>query len=205
MKPRDVERFFRALARAWPFPADCILIGGAAAVVEGSLRPTDDVDFEVAFGGDISSEDSELFAGAVHDAERASGFGGQFTEDIGPWSTVALPPYRNRTRPWKRFGPIAVRLLDPASYTVTKLCRGAAHDFEDVVFVSGRRRVAWGTVARACGIAVRSSPRSTRLRAFVRRVEYLFRTHGRKLWGRRFDPEAAIRLFRRESARRTHL
>lgn len=202
MKPRDVEQFFRALARAWPFPTDCILIGGAAAVAEGSTRPTDDVDFEVAFGGDVSVEDPEVFAGAVHRAERATGLGGQFTEDFGPWSPVALPPYRNRTRPWKRFGPIMVRLLDPAHYTVSKLRRGATHDFEDIVFVSRRRRVAWGAIARACGGAVRLSPRSTRLRAFVRRVEYLFRTHGRELWGARFDPESAIRLFRRESARR---
>jgi len=196
MTSRDIERFFAALARAWPHPTECILVGGAAAVLDGSLRPTNDVDFEVRFGGTVSIEDPDAFAGAVRAAERSSGLAGQFTEDLAGWSPVALPPHRAGTRRWKSFGPITVRLLDPAIYVVTKLRRGAAHDFTDLLLVARKTRVGWRTLSLQCAAAVRRSPRSTRLRAFVKRVEYLFREHGRSLWGPRFDPDAAIDLFR---------
>lgn len=197
MTRRDIERFFTALARAWPHPTGCILVGGAAAVLEGGARPTDDVDFEVRFGGSVSVEDPDAFAGAVRAAERASGLAGQFTEDLAAWSPVALPPYRAGTRRWKSFGPIAVRLLDPSVYIVTKLRRGAPHDFTDLLLVARAHRVRWRTVSLQCAAAVRASPRSTRLRAFVKRVEYLFGNHGRSIWGPGFDADPAIALFRK--------
>jgi len=202
VKTRDIDRFFGALARAWPHPTDILLIGGAAAVLDGSTRPTFDVDFEVAFGEPGSSEDGELFAAALHQAEAASGVEGQFTEDIGAWSPITLPPWRRSARPWKRFGPIKVRLLDSAFYAVSKLRRGNTSDFDDLMLVARRHRLGWRSLAILCGQAVRHSPSSTELRGFVRRVEYLFQKHGRTIWGTRFDARPAVDLFRRRSAGR---
>ncbi len=202
MTRKDVERFFSALARSWPHRTDCILVGGAAAALEGSTRPTADVDFEVRFGGAVSVEDADAFAGAVRDAQNASGLTGQFTEDLGSWSPIALPPYRRHARRWKVFGPITVCLLDPVDYVLTKLRRGAAHDFSDLVVVARSHRISWRSLALRCAAAVRASPRSTRLRTFVKRVEYLFREHGKILWGAPFNPEPAIALFRRHCTAR---
>jgi len=226
VKRGDIERFFTALAKAWPHRTGCILIGGAAAVLEGSSRPTSDVDFEVGFGGAVSAEDPDAFAGAVREAESASGVSGQFSEDIAGWSPIALPPYRNTTRLWKSFGPISVRLLEPAIYVLSKLRRGTADDFSDLLIVARRNhgdhgdrrsprpprlhtaglagakrhRVPWRRLSALCASSVRSSPRSTRLRAFILRVEYLFNRHGRDIWGPAFDPGTAIALFRRRSS-----
>jgi len=197
MTARDIARFFTALARAWPHRTDILLIGGAAAVLDGSTRPTLDVDFEVAFGKPRSSEDAEVFAAALRQAEAASGVEGQFTEDIGAWSPIALPPWRRSARPWKRFGPIRVGLLDPGFYVVSKLRRGNADDFSDLMLIARRHRLNWRQLAGLCGKSVRLSPSSTALRGFVRRVEYLFREHGREIWGTGFNSVQAIILFRR--------
>jgi hypothetical protein len=202
MTRREIERFFGALARAWPHRTECILIGGAAAALDGGVRPTADVDFEVRFGGAIAVGDPDAFAGAVRAAERASGLAGQFSEDLSAWSPVAMPPYRTHTRRWKAFGPITVSLLDPPDYIVSKLRRGAAHDFTDLILVARAHRVGWRTLALRCGAAARASPRSTRLQTFVKRVEYLFREHGRALWGARFAPDPAIALFLASRTRR---
>lgn len=201
MTRRDIERFFTALAKSWPHPAECIVIGGAAAVLDGSTRPTMDVDFEVTFGGVRAVEDPEVFAGALRETMNATGVEGQFTEDIAAWSAIALPPYRSSTRRWRSFGPIKVRLLDPALYVVTKLRRGRTDDFTDLLLVAGRHHTTWRDIASACAASVRASPRSTQLRGFMKRVEFLFGRHGRNLWGPGFDPARAIALFRSRSAR----
>ena len=203
MTRREIERFFSALARSWPHPTECILIGGAAAALEGGGRPTADVDFEARLGGGASVNDADIFAGAVRFAEAASGLSGQFTEDLSAWSPVAMPPYRARKRLWKAFGPVRVYLLAPSDYIVSKLRRGAAHDFTDLLLVCRAHRVPWRLLAVRCGMAVRASPKSTRLVSFMKRAEYLFRRYGHSLWGRGFDPESAVGLFRKTlSARR---
>lgn len=202
MTRRDIERFFTALAKAWPYPAECIVIGGAAAVLDGSTRPTMDIDFEVTFGGVTAVEDPDLFAGAIKETASATGIAGQFTEDIAAWSVIALPPYKSSTRRWKSFGPITVRLLDPAIYAVTKLRRGRTDDFTDLLLVAGRHRTTWREIARACAASVRASPRSTQLKGFTKRVEYLFEQYGRTLWGPGFDPKLAVHQFRSRSLRR---
>ena len=201
MTSRDIDRFFKTLAREWPHPAEILLIGGAAAVIGGSRRPTYDVDFEVKFGGHRSPEDAEVFASALHKAEDASGVQGQFTEDIGAGSPIALPPWRSSSRPWKRYGPISVKLLDPAFYVVSKLRRGDVDDFADLVLVARNSGVRWRRVALLCGRAVRLSPSSTALRGFIRRVEYFFTVRAREVWGPGFRPAPAIALFRLSSAK----
>lgn len=202
MTPRDIERFFSALSRAWPHRTDIILIGGGVAVLEGSTRPTFDLDFEFRLAGPPAPEDADVFAGAVRQAEAASGVEGQFTTDIGSWSPIALPPWRNSARRWKCFGAITVKRLDPAVYVVTKLRRGSSGDFADLILVARRHHVPWKNVARLCGTATRLSPSSTSLLAFTRRVMFLFREHGRDVWGPGFDPARAAELFRRNSGRR---
>lgn len=201
MTSRDIDRFFKALAREWPYPTEILLIGGAAAVIGGSRRPTYDVDFEVAFGGRRSSEDAEVFAVALRKAEDASGVQGQFTEDIGAWSPITLPPWRGSASPWKRYGPITVKLLDPAFYVVSKLRRGDADDFADLVLVARKSGVNWRRVASLCGRAVKLSPSSTILRGFIRRVEYFFSVRAREVWGTGFRPAPAIAIFRLASVK----
>jgi hypothetical protein len=201
MTRREIERFFTALSRRWTDPLDVILIGGSAAVLAGSLRPTKDVEFEARLGGTAQPEDADMIAAAVDRAIDASGVKAQFSVNIAGWSDVALPPYRDSARRWKRFGRLTVRLLEPSLYAVSKLRRGAAKDFTDLILVGRAARLSWTRVARTCGNAVRLSPPSTQLRPFVNRVEYLFKERGRELWGPRFDPEPALALFRRRSRR----
>jgi len=195
--PRDLERFFRTLARTWPHPLECLVIGGAAAVLDGSTRPTTDIDFEVKFDGPSAQEDMDAFAGALHAAEAASGIEGQFTQNISAWSPITLPPYRKSATRWKQFGPVVVKRLAPPLYVVTKLRRGNANDWKDLLLVAKRHHVSWKSLANLCAVAVRLSPYSTSVRTFRGRTEYLFRRYGSELWGTTFSPDIAIAQFRK--------
>ena len=201
MTRREIERFFTALSRTWKEPLEVILIGGAAAVLAGSVRPTYDVDFEARPGGPSGPEDGDLLASAVNRATTATGVEAQFSQDIDRWGEVVMPPYRETAQRWRSFGRITVRLLEPSVYAVSKLRRGAEKDFEDIILVGRATGLSWKGLARSAGWSVRKSPMSTLLNPFIRRVDYFFRVHGRELWGERFKADEAMALFRQLSVR----
>jgi hypothetical protein len=121
----------------------------------------------------------------------------QYSSDIDRWSSIAIPPARRRTRPYRRIGKLTVHLLDPACWAVYKLARYLDADVEDLRSVLRRERLSAPALARLCGESLRASPRSTHLLAFRRQVEHFFVAHGPAVWGRRFDPRRAVAVFHR--------
>jgi hypothetical protein len=93
-----------------------------------------------------------------------------------------------------------VHLLEPICWAVYKLARYLDSDVDDLRAVLRRQRIPWHGLARLCGESLRGSPRSTQLRLFRQQVEHFFRTHGVRVWGTPFDPEHAIRIFRKAAA-----
>src|SRR5205085_12371713 len=108
-------------------------------------------------------------------------------DDIDRWSSISVPARRRRSRRLRTIGRLSVRLLDPGCWAVYKLARYLDSDVEDLVAVLRRVGVSAARLAGLCGVALRSSPRSTQLALFRRHVEHFFRTHGSVVWGDGFD------------------
>jgi hypothetical protein len=96
----------------------------------------------------------------------------------------------------KKVGRLSVHVLEPGCWAVYKLARYLESDIEDLVAVLGHERVPWRRLARVCGLALRSSPRSTQLALFRHQFEHFFDQHGKAVWGKRFAPGSAVSAFR---------
>jgi len=202
MMPGGIDRFFRTLAREFGEPATIILTGAAAGSLWGHIRPSRDIDFGLTLRGRGRAR-WERFQAAVDRTVQRTGIQANFAEDLDRWSSITLLDYRRHTAPYRRFGQLQVRLLDPVYWSIGKLGRYFDLDVDDVVTVLRRRQVPAASVLRVWGRALRESPRSTALVQFRDQIEHFLRTYGTAVWGRAFDPEAAIRRFHRAAGLRT--
>jgi hypothetical protein len=193
---RDLSRFFGALASRLPCRVTLVLTGGGEALLLGGRRPTGDIDF----GVNVHARDRHRWPdveAAIAATTAETGIAVRFSDDIDRRSSVSVPAGRRTSRRLRTIGSLDVRLLDPACWAIYKLARYLDSDVEDLVAVLRNARVPWLGLARLCGVALRSSPRSTQLGLFRHHVEHFFRIHGSAVWGRRFDEERAVRTFRR--------
>jgi hypothetical protein len=191
----ELVRFLRATARRLPGRTRFILTGGVEAMLLGGTRPTGDVDFGVVAAGRLDEIEA-----AIQAAASEAGLAVQYSTDVDRWSSVAIPRSRLRTRPYRRIGRLSIHLLEPKCWAVYKLARYLDADVEDLRSVLRRERPSAPALARLCGESLRASPRSTQLFSFRRHVEHFFSTHGRHVWGPRFDAARAVRAFHRAAA-----
>ena len=198
MTRTQIDAFFRVLAEQWGGKAIVLLTGAAAAAIWGHVRPSVDIDFAVRVRkrGRIAWEKLE---DAVGRTVRLTGIQANYTEDIDRWGLITLLDYRRHTRPYRRFGALEVRLLDPAYWSIGKMTRYLDPDVRDMVQVFKRQRVPAQRLARLWGKALKRSPRSIALSQFRRQVEHFVRSYGRPIWGREFDAERALRHFYKEA------
>ncbi len=200
MTGRQIERFFHALALELGRPAKVYLTGAAAAALWGRVRPSVDIDFGIEASpgeaGQISVED------AVARTASLAGIATNFAEDIDRWGMITLLDYRRTSRVHARFGSLEVRLLHPANWAIGKLTRFLEPDVRDVIEVFHRQKVDSNVAARTWGRALRASPASTAQAQFRAQVEQFFHHHGRRIWGKDFDADNAIRRFHGAPARR---
>ena len=203
MSPKAIDRFFRTLAREFDAPAAIIVTGAAAGSLWGHVRPSQDIDFGVRLTGNAPAN-WERFQAAVNRTVQQTGIQVNFAEDIDRWSSITLLDYRQHTAPYRRFGKLSVRLLDPVYWSIGKLGRYFALDVDDVVTVLNRQRVPAASVIRIWAKALRASPRSTAIPQFRMQVEHFLRTYGRTIWGKTFDPDPAVRRFHRAAGIRPH-
>ena len=196
MNTRQIHTFFRVLARELNQPARVILTGAAAGSIWGSVRPSLDVDFAITMARKSRARWDALEA-AITRTITLTGIQANFTEDIDRWGAISLLDYRRKTIPYRRFGTLEVRLLEPAYWSIGKISRYLDPDVHDLLTVLKRRRLPAGRLIRIWGRALRSSPRSTACAQFRHQAEHFLRTYGRMIWGRRFDAESAIQQFHR--------
>ncbi len=198
MNRTQIDGFFRVLADQWGEKAVVLLTGAAAAAIWGHVRPSVDIDFAVRVRK-RGRKDWEKLEDAMGRTVRLTGIQANYAEDIDRWGLITLLDYRRHTHPYRRFGPVEVRLLDPTYWSIGKMTRYLDPDVRDMVQVFRRQRVPAGRLARLWGKALRRSPRSTALAQFRRQVEHFVRSHGRAIWGRRFDAERVLRQFYKEA------
>ncbi len=193
-----IHRFFEVLDREFGQPARILVTGAAAAALLGSVRPSQDVDFEIELGRASPAVWEELQR-AIEATVAETGIRANYAEGIDRWGAVTLMDYRRHTLAYRRFGNLEVRLLDPVYWAIGKLDRYIQSDVQDLVAVLRKRKPSWQKAVAVWGRALRRSPRSEALPLFRKQTEGFLRTYGRKVWGRRFDAASAIGLFRRHA------
>jgi hypothetical protein len=205
MTPRAIDRFFRTLTQEFGEPATIIVTGAAAGSLWGHIRPSQDIDFGVQMGkvpprpgrDKGGSTAWERFDAAVNRTVQRTGIQANYAEDLDRWSPITLLDYRRHTAPYRRFGKLSVRLLDPVHWSIGKMGRYFDFDVDDVVAVLRHTRVSAASAIRVWARASQASPRSTAVTQFRSRVEHFLRTYGQLIWGRGFDAEAALRRFQK--------
>ena len=199
MHPRQIDRFFRTLAETLNAPATVILTGAAAGSLWGHVRASLDVDFAIS----PSRRSPQAWARieqAIERAQHLTGIAANYAEDIDRWSAVSFLDYRRHTRPYRRFGTLEVRLLDPAYWSIGKIARYLPPDIQDLAAVLKRQRIPFSRLVRLWARAIRRSPHSPALTRCRDHAEDFFRTFGPRIWGSSFRAELAIRQFRRALA-----
>lgn len=194
MNRRQIDDFFKTLGAELRQDARAILTGAAAGTILGSERPSLDIDFEVELKG-TDEADWEGLESAVRKTVEKTGIYANYAEDIDRWGMVTLLDYKKNTRPYKKYGNLAVRVLDPAYWSIGKMTRFIDPDIQDMIQVFRKKKTPPLRLARVWGRALSESPRSTALAGFRRQVESFFESYGKKIWGRTFDPAGAIRQF----------
>jgi hypothetical protein len=193
MNKRQIERYFALLAELYPKPCRVILTGAAAGALYGRVRSTMDVDFAA------KTADWDGFSKAVQETSLRTGIAAQHAEDIDRWSAITLMDYARHTRPYRRFGGLELRLMEPSYWAIGKLSRYLDPDIRDLVAVFKKTRTGWKELARVAGKALRKSPRSTSCFLFRKQVEDFFKHSGRKVWGRGFRAQKALDLFHKHA------
>lgn len=194
MKVRDIDRFFEELDRRLDQPVQIILTGGAAGILQGVERATQDIDFEIRLK--MKRRDSGRWVAvhkAIEETARATGITPEYDEDVDRWSPIALPAKSSRL--YRRVGKLEVRLLNPGLWAIGKLSRYLSSDVSDLRKVLKAARTRSSAMARLWGTALGISPASSSQGLFRKQVEAFFDAYAREIWGSKEDPEALKRLF----------
>lgn len=195
---KGILRFFEILARVLDRPARVILTGAAAGALWGSVRPSQDVDFEIKLA-DAGRSGRNKFQTAIQRAVEETGIQANYAEEIDRWGVISLMDYRRHTTLYRRFGKLELRLLDPAYWAIGKLNRYVQSDVQDLVCILRKRKPSLDHVTRVWGRALRQSPLSETGLLFRKHIEHFLRAHGREIWGARFDRASAIRAFHKHA------
>ena len=198
MNRKQIDRFFQVLSEQLPEEMAVLLTGAAAGTIWGQIRPSVDVDFAVQTRR-RDKEAWERLEAAIERTVKLTGIQANYAEDIDRWGLITLLDYKRHTHPYRRFGRLQVRLLDPAYWSIGKLTRYLDPDVRDMVRVFKHQMVPADRLARLWGRALKRSPRSAALFQFRRQVEDFLRTYGSAIWGEKFDAGKTMRLFYKEA------
>jgi hypothetical protein len=190
MKTADIDRFFEDLSRRVDRRIRILLTGGAAAILQGVERATFDIDFEIALK---ETADWHAIQKAIDDTGRATGITPQYAENIDLWSSIAMPAKKSRL--YRRFGKVEVRILDPGLWAIGKLARFLSTDVQDLRIVLKGTKTKPKAMAKLWGTALGISPASSSQGTFRKQVESFLDQHAREIWGAQEDSETLKRLF----------
>ena len=194
MNPKEIERFFKGIARDFPENATVYLTGAAAGALMGGVRPSMDVDFWVELKG-AGAKRWERLAAAIEKNKALTGLGSNYDEDIDRWGMITLMDYRKHAKLFKQYGKLKVKILEPAYWSIGKMTRYLQPDIADMEMVFRKRKVPAALLTSIWGKALKSSPRSASLLSFRKQVEDFLVHYGPRIWGKTFDTSAAIKNF----------
>ena len=195
MTKQQIDRFFRMVARELDQPAWVIVTGAAAASMWGAARASLDIDFAMDFSP-VGKGDWAQLERAVGQAMRITGIRANYAQDIDKWGQISLLDYRRHTVPYQSFRKLEVRVLDPAYWSIGKISRYLDPDVHDLVAVFKLRKVSLTRRIKLWGQAMKASPPSSARTNFGTQAEHFLRSHGRAIWGTKFNPETTAKRFR---------
>jgi hypothetical protein len=198
MNRRQIDRFFNIVDAEFRQDAKVILTGAAAGTIWGSTRPSMDIDFAIELKS-FNEQVWKQLESAIRKAIVETGIQANYAEDIDRWGMVTLLDYRNNTKLYKKYGKLALWVLNPAYWSIGKMTRFLNPDIQDMIQVFRKKKFPPARLAEVWGKAFRASPRSTALTRFRRQVESFFESYGTKIWGRSFNSTKALRQFHRSA------
>lgn len=198
MDKRQIDRFFRIVDAEFQDNARAILTGAAAGNILGGTRPSMDVDFEIALKS-LNEENWRKLESAIRKAVRETGIQANYTEDIDRWGMITLLDYKKNATLYKKYGKLALYVLDPAYWSIGKITRFLNPDIQDMIQVFRKKKVSPSQLAKVWGRALKKSPRSTALASFRRHAEAFFESYGIKIWGSGFNSTKVVRQFHRSA------
>jgi hypothetical protein len=194
MNPKEIERFFKGIAKDFPEDATVYLTGAAAGALMGGVRPSLDVDFGVELKG-AGTKRWERLTAAIEKNKALTGLGSNYDEDIDRWGMITLMDYRKHAKLFKKYGKLKVKILEPAYWSIGKMTRYLQPDIADMETVFRKKKVPVVLLTGVWGKALKNSPRSASLLLFRKQVEDFLAHSGPKIWGKTFDVVAAIENF----------
>ncbi len=194
MKVRDVDVFFEELSYRIDFRLEVILTGGAAAILFGVRRATYDIDFEIHLLEKTNKKIQwEHIQASLEKVSSVTRITPQYADDMDRWSTIALP--FKKSIPYKTFGKINVRILEPSLWAVGKLTRFLSSDVSDLVTVLKSQTKRGDVCARLWGQALAKSPPSPSLSIFKKQVDRFLDEYAKTIWGAKANPENLKKIF----------
>lgn len=198
MDRQQIDRFFKVIDAEFSQHAAIILTGAAAGTIWGSTRPSLNIDFAVKLKTRGESKWKYLES-AVRSAIFKTGIQANYAEDIDRWGMITLLDYKDHATHYKKFGKLAVSVLEPAYWSIGKITRFINPDIDDMIRVFHKKKTPPAYLAQVWGKALRKSQRSTAIAQFRRHVESFLKSYGKKIWGRSFNSEKTITQFHKSA------
>ena len=177
MNIQDIDNYFRTLSQELNVKTRIILIGGAAALIMGGVRPTRDVDFEIE-----TKASPEQIEQSIRISENKSGLASEYSGNIERWSMLNLPGYRKHTKTYKKFGKLTVDILKPEYWSIGKIGRYLDSDIQDMLSVFKEQKTRPENLMKVWKEVIKTSPVSDELFHFKKHMEHFMKTFGEKLW-----------------------
>lgn len=197
MKKVLINRFFRELDRELDKRAEVIVTGAAAGSLLGVARPSLDIDFEIRIHSSGGPAHFAHCRDAIERAAQKTGIAVNYSEDIGHGSMIDLLDYRKQALPYQQIGKLQIRLMSPEYWTIGKMDRFLEVDLRDILRMIKRRQLKSQRLISLWGRALTASPLSLNSGSFSRNVTHFIERYGKKIWGRDFDTDRAVILFKK--------
>ena len=176
IQKEKIDLFFQKMAEKCPTVKGTIYVtGGAALILYGIPRMTDDIDFEIPEG--LSEE--EIMA-----ISKEMGIPVQFGTDIERWGMTALAGYREQARFYKSFGEFVVKIVDPLNLIAPKLSRFLDRDIEDARVLIKNFKISRYQLLEHLKQVYDRSPVSIEKGLFRNQVAQFMKDYQQELWNR---------------------
>lgn len=178
----QIDKFFARLSeRLSNASGEIYVTGGAALVLYGIWRMTEDIDFEIPEG---------LDEGVVLAVAGELKVPVQFSSDIERWGMTALADYRERATLYRKFGNLTIKIVEPLNLIAPKLARFLERDIEDVCILIRKFSISRQDLLDHLKKVYERSHASLEKGLFRRQAAQFLRRYQKDLWG---DEEALPR------------
>ena len=176
IQKEKIDLFFQKISEKCPAVIGTIYVtGGAALILYGIPRMTDDIDFEIPEG--LSEE-------KIMSVSKELGIPVQFGTDIERWGMTALAGYREQARLYKSFGEFIVKIVDPLNLIAPKLSRFLDRDIEDVKVLVKNFKISRHQLFEHLKQVYDRSPVSLEKGLFRNQAAQFLKDYQQELWGR---------------------